>query len=604
MPALWPTFIPNVTQLLSSQEFTNPGAIQNDPPRVEAGAPVGPGNKLSIPNPNFGVPYVPFVTPSGRRDFGVALAEEYIAAVNTAQTPLGAMRQANPAADELLKLAYGEAFEQLYRVGDLALMDEKDVDGNIIKEGKESHEAFADLCPDPIKIPDPIEEEKKRKKKFNAFIEKYKDDPIMNLHKFTFSEFHCIEDGQPQDEVEKLIATKLIREFEAIPTANGKIDFYDWILRLGSLYYEGNNSDWYYSGFKNSTVGDWPYFNVSQMARTNIASAGYSWGTLVNNVESHVLASINLAYPTYTEYTGTNDTKGTTISNMYKRILRGEKSRMIVPWPYAPGDIDKKECPLSKYKIQVSYTVDDKRPKLLTNEVIALFSYTYGRKVDWNGGNEWLPDSDINLKHIYYDKTSSWIQNNYELIEYKIKWNGHPAISSTDTLLTLNQKMSTSDAGTIYKSVVQMAIDAKAAADLCDVNEASVDIDFNYVDSQDPYEKIAAATIAFWYAHLIQPFMPMPAMLPALINMPLLGIYVPVYYGSMSRLSKGIRRALNSGKAFDKVPATLPPAVTIATALAAVYALHLLEFKLIYLGGIPVPPVPFVPMIGLVPVVF
>lgn len=598
MPALWPTFIPNVTQLLAEQAFTDPGAIQNDPKIVGAGAPEGPGNKPSIPNPNFAVtPYIPLVTPSGRRDFGVALAEEYIAAVNTAQTPLGAMRQSNPAADEIIKLAYGEAFEQLYRAGDLPLMDTKDADGNIIKEGKESHEAFADLCPDPIEIPDLIEEEKKRKKKFNAFLEKYKDDSDMNLHKFTFSEFHCIEDGQPQDEVEKLIATKLIREFEAIPTANGKIDFYDWILRLGSLYYAGNNSNWYYSGFKSSTVGDWPYFNVSQMARTNIGSAGYNWETLVNNVESHVLASINLAYPTYIEYTGTI---GNTISDMYKRILRGEKSRMIVPWPYAPGDMDKKECPLSKYKIQVSYTVDDARPKLLTNEVISLFSYT-GRKVNWTPDN-W--DTDQYLKHIYYDKDSSWIETNYEEVEYKIKWNGHPAISGTDTALTLKQKMSTSGAGTIYKSVVQMAIDAKAAADECDLNETSVDIDFDYSASQDPYEKIAAATIAFWYAHLVQPFTPMPAMLPSLTNMPLGGIYVPVYYGSMSRLSKGIRRALNSGKTFDKVPAPQPPSLTVATSLAAVYALHLLEFKLIYLGGIPVPLVPFIPMVGFVPVVF
>ena len=93
-------------------------------------------------------------------------------------------------------------------------------------------------------------------------------------------------------------------------------------------------------------------------------------------------------------------------------------------------------------------------------------------------------------------------------------------------------------------------------------------------------------------------------MLPALVSQPLGGIYIPIYYGSRTRLAKGLRRALNSGKSFDKVPATQPPAVTIATALAAVYALHLLEFKLIYLGGIPVPLVPFVPMVGFVPLAF
>lgn len=611
MPALWPTFIPNVTQLLTSQEFTNPGSIANEPMRIGAGGEPYPGAVIPPSNPNFGVPYIAFATPSGRRDFGVALAEEYIAAVNTAQTPLGTTRQANPAAEGLLKLAYGEAFEQLYRVGDLPLMDTKDTDGTIIDEGKESHEAFADLCPDPIEIPDPIEEEEKRKKRFIAFIEKYKDDSAMNLHKFTFNEFHCIEDGQPQDEVEKLIATKLIREFEEILNITEKINFYDWILRLGSLYYGGNDISFYKSDFRNRTVGDWPYFNVSKEARDNIAAAGYDWEALINNVESHVLASINLAFPTYVEkrklYYDWEIYDWVfydhVIEDMYKRISKGQKSPMTVPWPYSRYDTARKECPLSKYKIQVSHTVDNNRPKFLTNEVIVLFTYTYGRKVDWNGGNDWPPDSDINLKHIYYDKDSSYVQNNYELREYKIKWNGHPPISGSDTLVTLKQKMSTSGAGTIYKSVVQMAIDAKAVADECDLNETPVDIDFNYADSQDPYEKIAAATIAFWYGHLVQPFMAMPAMLPALINMPLGGIYVPVYYGSMSRLSKGIRRALNSGKTFDKVPATQPPAVTVATALAAVYALHLLEFKLIYLGGIPTPGPP-IPMVGFVPVVF
>ena len=248
MPAQWPTFIPNVTQILSGQTFKNPGAIANDPPRV------GSEN-----NPNFGVSYVPLVTPSGRRDWGEALAKEYIAAIKTAQTPIGATHASNPAADQALILAYGEAFERLYRDGDLALMDTKDVDGNIIKEGKESSEAFADLCPDPIEVPDPIEEEKKRQKKFSAFLEKYKDDSNMNLHKFIFSKFHCIEDNQPQDEIEKLIATKLIREFESLLTSDDKIKYYDWVLRLGSLKYKEVAQSSYNSSFRSSTtVGSYP----------------------------------------------------------------------------------------------------------------------------------------------------------------------------------------------------------------------------------------------------------------------------------------------------------------------------------------------------------
>jgi hypothetical protein len=47
----------------------------------------------------------------------------------------------------------------------------------------------------------------------------------------------------------------------------------------------------------------------------------------------------------------------------------------------------------------------------------------------------------------------------------------------------------------------------------------------------------------------------------------------------------------------------MPPALAVSTAVAAAYMLHLLEFKLLYLGGIPTPAGP-VPMIGIVPVVF
>ena len=460
-------------------------------------------------------------------------------------------------------------------------------------------------------------QKKNRKKRFNAFQEKYKDQTSpWKLHEFMFSEFHCIEDGQPQDEIEKLIATKLIREFEAIIPINKKIEFYDWILRLGSLYYGGEKVDFYYSTFRSRAIGAYPFFNVSNSAKADIIAAGYDWQTLVNNVSQLVIDSISISFPIYTEqqlngYRAVYDVFGNItgyedvyidvdVENIYKRIQNGIKSEMIVPWPYT--DPDKQECPLSKLKIQVSYTVDNTRPKLLTNEVIALFTYT-DRKNNVNPYN-WNSDSNNYLKHIYYDKKSAWIKTNYEDIEYKRKWNGIPSsVSGNSTLEQLASKLPSANAGTLFKFNIQCAIDAKAVADECDANEIKPDIGYDY-PSGDPYEELAAATITYWYSHLIQPFKPMPAMLPALVSQPLGGIYIPIYYGSRTRLAKGLRRALNSGKSFDKVPATQPPAVTIATALAAVYALHLLEFKLIYLGGIPVPLVPFVPMVGFVPLAF
>ena len=250
-------------------------------------------------------------------------------------------------------------------------------------------------------------------------------------------------------------------------------------------------------------------------------------------------------------------------------------------------------------RIQIAYDLDDKKPKLLTQAFIAHFSYDPSNRKEFNDYYASLDDS----YYIYYFKNSTYINAKYYEFEFKKKWYGVPGLSATDTLETLTQKLNNPASGTLFKFNVQSAIDEKAAADLCDENEVEPEIDYNY-PSGDPYNELAQATITYWYAHLIQPFKPMPAMLPALASQPLGGIYIPIYYGSRTRLAKGLRRALNSGKSFDKVPATQPPAVTIATALAAVYALHLLEFKLIYLGGIPVPLVPFIPMVGFVPIVF
>lgn len=592
MPALWPQFIANVSTSIAGQEFKNPGAIANDPPRI------GSEN-----NPNFGVDYVPLVTPSGRRDFGEMVAKEYISAIKTAQTPLGATHNSITPADQAFILAYGEAFERLYRDGDLDLIDTKDADGNIIKVGKESSEAFEDLCPDPIEVPDPIEEEKKRKKRFDAFIEKYKEDPELNLHKFIFSQFHCIEDGQPQDEVEKLFATKLIREFEAIGPATDKIKYYNWVIRLGSLKYKEKTSSFYVSEFRSRADGSYPFFNLKTKVAADIIAAGYNNpGELINNIVSLFISAVATAYPKYTEqrFTG-NYVNGKKkfepfeVININDRILRGAQVPIITPWPFDPDE--NPECPLSNNKIQVAYDVDSSKPKILTSDVIAFLSY------DETARNVYNYTGEREEWYTYYKKDATYVDNKYNETEYKRRWLGVPSVNGNDTIETLKQKMKLPAAGTLFKFNVQSAIDAKAIADECDANEIKPDIGYDY-PSGDPYEELAAATITYWYSHLIQPFKPMPAMLPALASQPLGGIYIPIYYGSQTRLAKGLRRALNSGKSFDKVPATQPPAVTIATALASVYSLHLLEFKLLYLGGIPVPLVPFIPMVGFVPLVF
>ena len=122
-------------------------------------------------------------------------------------------------------------------------------------------------------------------------------------------------------------------------------------------------------------------------------------------------------------------------------------------------------------------------------------------------------------------------------------------------------------------------------------------------DINDPYIIMASGILAYWVSTLQQPFSSTPPVPPCVITAPLGGFYVPIYYGSRKRLADYLRRAFNTGKFFKTIPERRISATAIATALAFSFAINMLEFKLIYNGGIPTPSGP-VPMIGFVPIVF
>jgi len=122
-------------------------------------------------------------------------------------------------------------------------------------------------------------------------------------------------------------------------------------------------------------------------------------------------------------------------------------------------------------------------------------------------------------------------------------------------------------------------------------------------DVNDPYIIMASGILAYWASTLQQPFSAAPPIPPCIITAPLGGFYIPLYYGSRKRLADYLRRALNTGKLFKTLPEKPISATAVATALAFSFAANMLEFKLIYSGGIPTTAGP-VPMIGFVPIVF
>jgi len=119
-------------------------------------------------------------------------------------------------------------------------------------------------------------------------------------------------------------------------------------------------------------------------------------------------------------------------------------------------------------------------------------------------------------------------------------------------------------------------------------------------NANDPYYIMASGVLAYWASTLQQPFSPAPPVPPCIITAPLGGFYIPLYYGSRKRLADYLRRAFNTGKT---IPERRISSTAVATALAFSFATNMLEFKLIYNGGIPTTVGP-VPMIGFVPIVF
>ena len=661
MPANWGTFIPALASTLQSQQFTKPGGavISYEPPSVGAtkvlgksvdgdGKPLEQLSILSGKTPPIGNPANATLATnpatmvnansteplSGRYDFGKQVAQHYLDAIKgLAQTHVAETHTNTPAAETLLKEGYGIAFERLLREGDIPLQDQYDEDGNLIEMGKESHPAYADFCPE-VEEPDAealAKLEAENNKAFNAFtngenIQNY------NLYKFKFYQFPCLTGNETQEELEVIFAARILMGYEFMTNSTSRWDYFVWACHLGKENYNSTSTT------NNSSA----YQNINSKARNDIEDAGYDYKKLADKVSSYVKFAILNMHPE-------KDTDGYGIgydSVIKKRISRNPENKVEFPILTNTNgkDITPDFCPINPYKIQVAYDFEkdyedlyvNQRPKILTSNVVATFTYYPNKRT---GGTPYVINNAkatfwSNASYaVKYQKTTSWVKQKYEEFEYEKKWRRTPpegkldaAARASDDLKFMGKSkpgyaflalgwngdnFSGGEAGTQYKFEYHRVLCAIKAAENCEEPMTEVPHPWDpsgttpggKTYSGDPYMMMARVTIAYWYACIVKPFTPSPSAPPALIPAPLTGIYIPIYYGSANRLANNLRRAWNTGKSFATPGTQAPASNATATAVAGAYALHLLEFKLLYLGGIPTPAGP-VPMVGFVPIVF
>lgn len=581
MPALWPKFIIDVSSYIANGDANSggPGVLKGqDRPGAQT-------------NPNFAAKtYVPLATPSGRRTFGEALAEFYLDAISTAQTPFGATHQKSPAAQIFVK-AYGEVFEQIFRNGEPMLVDQKDSDGNIITQGKESLGAYAEMSTEIPEPPTKAELAAEREKKFCQFLEEEGN----RLYTFSYFEFHCIEDGDTQAQIEDMFVNRLLQQFEALSSGNQRWDFYQWATTLGKEYYKNFNFNTVNlgSGFSH------PYINVHNDVKTSITNAGFNWQTLIDNVANKFKVAVEAAHPI-----DVSIPNSTFNDNIEKATKREAINPIIRPWPFGS---DRPEKELNTKRIQVSYDreEDSERPSILTDSVVAFFSYRADVKRRLPAQFAITLSDGTSLVLNKWQKDPDFVEQTYAVVEYENNWILTPGLGWLGEGDTFDDIKPLSG-GTLFEFVKWQGVKEEQDAIACEALEQDPEIPFDYScyeDGKDPWTQLAEATIAYWFSTIVQPFKAAPSALPAMIPAPLGGIYIPIYYGSVKRLANNLRKAMNMGKTFSELPSTRPPATAVASALAATYAAHLLEFKLIYLGGIPTPVGP-VPMVGFVPVAF
>jgi len=533
--------------------------------------------------------------PSDAKDFGKKLANAYLTAVKNNATCIPGMAPHESSAGESAFIAsYEQWFHDLWEKGEPVmvtpdneepLVNEKD---NLIAflataEGAATRLTIAgkDNDPEYNKLEGEIGEgiQYEPTEELDKYLEEFKDDEAENLYRYRYFEFHRLDGKESADELARITATRLLMTFEDISDGEKRLDFWKWLERLeknthfttsvGIINDRTRNRDNAITTLKGL---DWSWSSF----------AGYSSGNkhrFHELVVQYIRESILLSHPASTEYTNSyGNTAHRTVDKANEVAVEMNKvNEMTYPWPFdtaLPEGYEEMEpsekikvryhFKLNNLKIQEPYEENQKMPPVLTQSFVSEFS--------WNGTDD-------------YGQKHSKLKSEYVDTELRKKWQGCPLGTSDegqDSIVNIDM----SKTGTLAKQIRNVLIAEIGIEALMLAEGGSKD---------DPYNELAKATLKYWKDATIQPFATDPPTPPCLSVPVLQGKYIGVSYGNQKKLADNLRRALNSGKASDDAH---DAAETVASALAYSYFTHLSQMKFIYMGGIPVPLVPYIPMIG------
>lgn len=554
-------------------------------------------------------------TPNSPEDFGEKLAKEYLKAVKGKAkcVPGMAMHQSSPGESDFIS-SYRKWFKDLWEKGeptittpddDEPLVNERQrmLDFLSTSEGAQTRITLNGKDQDPAyeKLEEEIGEGIKYEptEELDKYLEEYKNDPTENLYRFRWFEFHRLDGTETFDQLARIFSVRLLMQFKNLKR-DERLYFWAWLEDFKS----GGQRDYNeYNEILEKIVymSPWQidYRNRARYAAVNTVTAktgarvgAHAFHQLIYDYV-HTQIFISHPYDSYLTYTKTKRNGKKVIEERTEIEAKSISIKReavydidyISIWPFdkqlpenyedmEPAEKLKVRYPfeLNRLKIQEPFEDNSKMPPVLTRRVIDEF--TYPKKID-----------DEDSKYYRYGGTKDdLLKAAYTENELRKKWYGCPLTEGDGQNEIVNADMSNS--GTVFKQIRNTLIIELAAEEAMLAEGGSKD---------DPYRELAKATLKYWKDASIKPFAKMTATPPCVVYQPLGGLYIGVSYGNQKKLADNLRRALNSGKDSNTREGA---ATLVSNALAYSYFTHLSQMKFIYMGGIPIPLVPYIPMIG------